>query len=399
MNSAALVDAIGSAGDSYVADAHDDSVRKKAKHWLRWSVPAACLLLAAVGIVAAHRQKTPAEEAHSVQNWSEEMTAAEYFRYSNTEEAGGQAVSTEDALAEAPWAESRFFSDEREALETEGVIPVMEDRPLFGCEARYNADGSLYCLVFSWHRRGDMESYSDLSVTAGFREVEEISDCVVVELDENGNIAEPAVTVTQRDGVLIVAEGSRDREKTLTFQRAEGWYRIRGSWNDPYEDLLPLLDWFWERPVDFTRFAMGKGAQLSSFSGEPPEELAGYLPDFSVLGYHFQEGGGTEMDGQLRHYEAVYVSGVTAEQVRDWSYDPAEAMTVWWVIETKPDYYDRQDIAGPLSDLTRESVEAAFQDSQRLVFTWDDYCMMLYVGSNVPAEEAWRIIRSAQSVS
>lgn len=110
--------------------------------------------------------------------------------------------------------------------------------------------------MLSWQRRDleGLENYSDISVMVGYEEIPEIQDCIFVELDENGNIVEPAVTVTERDGVKIIARGNEDRDKTITFQNEYGWYQISASWNDTYEDAVSLLDWFWEHPIDFDDF-------------------------------------------------------------------------------------------------------------------------------------------------
>ena len=36
----------------------------------------------------------------------------------------------------------------------DGVIPIIDDYPLFDCMVNYNEDGSINSLIFSWHKRG-----------------------------------------------------------------------------------------------------------------------------------------------------------------------------------------------------------------------------------------------------
>ena len=55
-------------------------------------------------------------------------------------------------------------------------------------------------MVFSWYKRPVLgkeridDVYSDLVITAGYQEVEQITDYIFIEVDENGNIIKPAIT-------------------------------------------------------------------------------------------------------------------------------------------------------------------------------------------------------------
>lgn len=61
-----------------------------------------------------------------------------------------------------------------------------------------------------------------------------MEDTIIYEIDDNGNIIPPAVTVTERDGIQIIAEGKENWKKTITFQNDSGWYQMKGSFNDNY---------------------------------------------------------------------------------------------------------------------------------------------------------------------
>ena len=242
--------------DPAFIEAADAPAPKRPHAWLKWAAAAACLALA---VLAVFVLRTPEAAPQNPQQWSADMTAADYFRFC---EPGDSAQS--DAMMPDDGLEMRDFSDQRAALEEAGVIPVIDDHPEVSFFTKYNEDGSLQYVWLWWMRRDEqgLENYSDLRVLSGPRPVEIIEDCILIELDEDGNVIEPTVTVTERDGVSIVAEGRDGIEKTLTFQTEHGWYQISGSWNDDFEPVVALLDWFWDHPIDYTQFAMEKGAAI-----------------------------------------------------------------------------------------------------------------------------------------
>ena len=242
--------------DPAFIEAADAPAPKRPRAWLKWAAAAACLALA---VLAVFVLRTPEAAPQNPQQWSADMTAADYFRFC---EPGDSAQS--DAMMPDDGLEMRDFSDQRAALEEAGVIPVIDDHPEVSFFTKYNEDGSLQYVWLWWMRRDEqgLENYSDLRVLSGPRPVEIIEDCILIELDEDGNVIEPTVTVTERDGVSIVAEGHEGIEKTLTFQTEHGWYQISGSWNDDFEPVVALLDWFWAHPIDYGAFAMENGTQI-----------------------------------------------------------------------------------------------------------------------------------------
>ena len=245
--------------DPAFIEAADAPVRKKPRTALKWAAAAACIALAALAVLLL---RTPEAAPQNPQQWSADMAAADYFRFCEAED--GSHVAQSEAILPDDGLERRDFSDQRAALEAAGVIPVIADHPEVSFFTKYNADGSLQYVWLWWMRRDEqgLEHYSDLKVLSGPEPVEIIEDCILIELDENGNVIEPTVTVTERDGVQIVAEGHEGIEKTLTFQTEHGWYQISGSWNDDFEPVVALLDWFWDHPIDYAQFAMEKGAAI-----------------------------------------------------------------------------------------------------------------------------------------
>lgn len=88
------------------------------------------------------------------------------------------------------------------------------------------------------------------------------------------------MTVTERDGIEITAQGGEDQNKTLTFQYDGLWYQISCSKNDSYESLEELLEWFWKHPLDLILLNME--INPSPVSGSPPVRWQGF-PDFEIF--------------------------------------------------------------------------------------------------------------------
>lgn len=386
--------------DGDIIEGSEQRGGKSAKTWIRRFALAACLggmALAVFILSAPQKDAAPPDQQpltspqnpplRAVQPWTAELSPADYFKFCGLEEE--VAIMADSML---PYTTSRDFSDRRSRLEAEEVIPRMEEYRNFYCSASYNEDGSLYNITFSWHRRDEM--YSDLSFIASYREAAEIEDCIVIELDEQGNVITPAVTVTEREGILIVAEGNENRNKTVTFQNDQGWYQIKGSFNDSYEPLIELLDWLWEHPVDFSRFTMEAGDTITwAQLPEHPHAFAGYIPDFAAYGFTEEWHTLTLKNGVPFHFEANYVAHADAAKVQESAYYDTEGWTnIHWCIDTEQDYYILRESLGELRDLTEQAVTAAIENDHKLVFTWDGY--MIQIFSNTP-QELWQVLQSA----
>ena len=351
-----LLDMIGDADDSLVEEA---GKRKKTKRpeWIRWAAAAACLCLAAGAVI--HFAGAPGRGGNRVMPWASSYTAADYFRNSGEGESGAEEKSIADRAV--PYAESRDFSGSRSLMEEEGAIPAMESHPLFYAQANYSADGSIYSVEMTWNRRDlkGLEHYSDLSLTAGYEEIPAVEDCIVVELGPDGKVLEPAATVTERDGVQIIARGREDQKKTITFQNPGGWYQISGSWNDSYEDVAALFEWFWDHPLDFSRFAREDG-DIYSFTTleEMPDAFSGSLPDFAAFGYACDYTAVTLKNGEPVAFYGVYLSGVTEEQAANGDYTPGEngAEQIDWGLKREPDYYEREWCIGDVESVSEEEI-------------------------------------------
>lgn len=176
----------------------------------------------------------------------------DYFRDCKVPDAS-IITDSKTLLPDYAWIEFTDFSCLREDLETDGILPVLESHEEFEITAVYD-EGKLSHVMIRWGHRGSLAEYSDLSVVIAPQEVE-IPECYVVRcIDEEGNVIEPTVTITERDGVQIAGSIEANGARTLTFQTEEGWYRLEGSFNDDSKAVVELLDWFWEHPLDLGRF-------------------------------------------------------------------------------------------------------------------------------------------------
>ncbi len=250
--------------------------------WIRWAAAAACFCLFVGGCLLLRGRKASTEGA---QKWSPSMSAADYFL--NCDNGEGPKRRSLTDLVMPPYAAALPLDGERECLETAGVLPPMEDHTGQDFKAYYNADGSLYKVTFWWMLRpyDDTGGYSDLRLTAAPKELHEISDVVVIRLDENGREVQPNVTLTLRDGVEIRAEGGGVEHRTLTWQTEEGWYQLYGD-ADREEELVALLDWFWAHPLSLERFRnMAEQCFVITSRAEQPEAFQAQIPDFKAMGY------------------------------------------------------------------------------------------------------------------
>ncbi len=386
MNDKNLYRGIGEIDDDILERSEKITVGRKKPAWLKWGAMAACLCLVVAGAVSV---LTPGSDEKPVLQWSSGFEPADYFTYGRDYDGPSSSKSVADSAVS--YAEERSFSDDRSQMELDGAIPVLEDHPLFDCFARYNDDGSIFSVTFAWHQRGD--TYSDLSITAGMQEVELIQDCIVIELDDEGNIVPPAVTVTERDGIQIVAEGNEHRDKTITFQNESGWYQITGSWGDSYAAVVELLDWVWEHPIDLERFPVEEGDQFTYERLEDhPGAFAGLLPDFEVFGYLMGENVLSLKNGAPVAFEGHFYSGLDAEVLESGDfYDKTGWTEIHWCIDTEPDYYDLQESMGDLTDLTEQMAADRLTAASSVSFMMDGCFVKIYVKS---AAELWPVLRS-----
>lgn len=389
---------IGGIDEKYVEAARRAGAReKKAAPWKTVVSAAACLCLITAAAFAVPKMMKhaadpiPLSDDSIAQEWSASMKAEDYFRHSG--KGGDDEMAMSDgSIVMPPYAHAESLSDERAALEAEGVLPSMPDHHDLGIQAEYNGDGSLYKVWFMWMRRSEhgTEGYSDLKLTAAPQELHEISDTVYILTDENGREIPDDVTATVRDGVLILAQGRENGAKTMTWQTEEGWYQISGSWNDRFEDVVALFEWFWEHPLDLSMFAKPQNMRFSDRSAYP-DAFREMIPDFSSLGYTAE----SELVNLGRHYAygnetvPVWFEGVYVRS----------GVRIRWTVSVGADKDDWDACLGRPREVTEEKLTAAMNDRNRvnLFFDVSDLAAMATVCLEEGEVQAvWELIRSMQ---
>ena len=354
--------------------------------WLKWGIAAACVCLIAFGAGMLLRNR--AQNAGG-QQWTASMRAKDYFKNSGK---GKAPDSGEASIVMPPYAVQVLMSDDRSVLEAQGILPEMRNHPDQSFSAEYNGDGSLYKVSFWWMRRGEhgIDEYSDLIMTAAPRELHEVTDTISSQMDSNGDILPEYITATIRDGITIYAAGQEHMEKTLTWQTDEGWYRITGSFHDSYEDMIVLLDWFWEHPLHLARFSTPPDGTLESFSrGEQPDAFAGQIPGFTASGYTAEK-------------ELIHTGDVFGKNVPVWfdgEYIRGETR-IRWTVSTGADRDAWADCLGRPGEITEEKIRSAlsgkncfhvFLDIDRIYDV--PYMAELTLEQGTP-EDVWELIQT-----
>lgn len=386
-----LLEHFGEIDPMYIEAADKEPARKR-RSWIKWTIAAAALCAAvALGVVLSPPQL---EE-------NESLTAEEYFRDNEgTSADDGQGIrSNAAALSEdqMPYAETRSFNEQRDALVEEGVLPELADHADFYGEGYYNEDGSLYGVRLAFAARGDgTKDYSDLTVLAGPEEMR-LPECgVAIDLDENGVQIKERYTETERDGVTITATGRADSEKSLTFEKDGVWYQIIGSWNDSFEDVVDLLDWFWAHPIDLERFAIDRGAEITTSTlAEYPDAFSRRIPDFEALGYVCYDNTVTLSDGTPISFYGMYMTGTTEKAVANGGVTFEEGwLRIQWSVYTEPDAMLADGSLGDISTLTEAQVTHAVEEDPGFVTFTIGEDLVTLISNNATA--AWQLVASLQ---
>lgn len=270
--------------------------------------------------------------------------------------------------------------------------PEMPDHPEQDFSAEYNGDGSLYKVRFHWMRRDEQghENYSDLIMTAAPDQWSELLD------DIRAYGSQAPVTVTEHNGILITATGGEGWNKTLSWWGEGGFYRIDGSWNDSFEDMVALLNWFWEHPFDLSPYAHApEDTMRFADRSEYPDVFRDEIPNFAVLGYEAESerlsfASKTDFSDAETPvgFEGVYTRGTTR---------------VRWTISAGADARAWDACLGRPREVTREALDKAA--AEELFAPGCDFYAALFLDGDVPhmgylrlesctLDDAWEIIQT-----
>ena len=366
------------------ADLIEEAGRAEPRKRRRWALPVAaaacvCLLLGVCWLLWGREAKEP-----GVQKWSPSLSAADYFKDCGGE--GGRKRISYATLVMPPYAAALPLDEER--LEAEGVVmPAVQDRPAMDMAACFNGDGSLYKVLVLWELRPEdgRDVYSVISLSAAPKELHEVSDVIVRRLDADGVEIPPKVTTTVRDGIAILAEGGEWEPKTLTWQRSEGWYQLRGN-PDSAETLVFLLDWFWAHPLNLDRLREMAGECFTySTRAEQPEAFREQIPDFKALGYtaeselvHLAYRYGDDLWEPVG-FEGVYARGET--RIR-WSLSIGADADAW------------EACLGRAGKITENRLREALSEKSEVNIFFDLPCMATLRLEQGSAADAWEIVHS-----
>lgn len=383
MNKEELYETIEGIDGKFIDEAERVQLKKKHPVWVKWTAVAACFCLIAVGVMQLnlfHSGDT------AVQQWSQSITAKDYFK--NSQKGNSQNSSSSASLVMPPYAVAVSIDDERAELENAGILPVLPEYSEQRFGAAYNGDGSLYKVSFLWMRRDEngLDGYSDLQFVASPEEIHEISDIVMVQVDDNGQTIAENVTVTERDGILIYAKGRENEQKTISWQTRNNWYQIIGSWNDSYDDMVWLLDWFWEHPLNLESFKKTDGIMEFSDRSEYPEAFSGMIPDFSSLGYVVE----TEKVSLDVHdstlipvwFEGIYTKGT---------------VRVRWMVSDGADANAWATCVGRPNEISEGAINEVLSKEQSINIFFDSPCMATLTIESGTSLDAWEIIQSLQN--
>jgi hypothetical protein len=378
-----LYEIIEGIDEKYINEAEIVQLKRRRPAWMKWTAVAACLCLIVIGAIQFSVNRN---DNTNVQQWSQSISAKDYFK--NSHKANSQNVGSSASLVMPPYAVAVSINDKRSVLENAGVLPIMPSHLDHGFEVDYNGDGSLYKVTFLWMRRGEhgLDEYSDLQLIASPKELHEVNDVIVFSVDEDGNTLPEVVTVTERDGILIYARGKENEEKIIAWQTKYGWYQIVGSWNDSYEDMVELLDWFWEHPLSLSDFEnIEEGKIVYSNRIDYPDAFCDQIPDFTALGYisEIETVNVGLCDGNLVPvwFEGIYTRGT---------------VRISWTISIGADANAWKACLGRPNEITEEKLNDALSQSQSVNVFFDSPCMATLKIENGTSSDAWEIIQALQ---
>lgn len=355
----------------------------------RLAIAAACIALVYGGLRLYWWARPRVEYAGlDRQEWRADMEPGEYFPPTPQGVREKRICYGYNDCYDYTYFCDRYFSHQRERLVSEGLIPDMDEDYIFTCGAYYLDGGGVEALRLSWGRGGQWSVAVAVSTVSS--EAEQFLSTYNYEHERDP-------LVTERDGVDIVCVGDNGEDKCMRYYKDGVWYQIYGRDEATYEEMVKVLDFFFENPVDFTGFSEEKGAlKHVSYVSKPPKEFQGYYPTREL----------TELCPPMTAEQTLYMLDEDAYRLSiSYEWDVEGTVLVGWDVydmryrSSIDDWYER-DSAGRLEDLTREDVAAYIEEhffpyQNELVFSWgQNYVVVAALTNEAEPGDVWELLRT-----
>lgn len=349
-----------------------------------------CAACGSAGLPNASTPKVSSSEAVSSQGETA-ITPREYFQNAPSPKEEPSFGMIRD-ICETVTSGERFFSTKRQELEEAEVIPALHGGYQFTCGAFFEEDNRLKELSLSWklvHTTdwGYGENFLIVSVSEKLNRFPGVDEYA----------SHFGQYLARQEGTEIVAVGSAETEKCLTFQKEKLWYRIYGSEGIPAEDILAVLEHFLRRPIEVEAFAKEKGDEYTwATLAEVPDAFAGYYPVDSELCPSL-----IPTASEVRLQNGVPVAVLLA-------YDTAasgHAVIGWDIYRENPDFgldlWEEYNFAGDISNLTEQDLREYWkrgivQFQHRFPFSWDSYQIAARLSTDATPEQLWQLLQELQ---
>lgn len=335
----------------------------------------------------------PEPEPLEPQEWTPDLRAEDYFWPDDFESIAGFG----GVWSYWFYLENVFeFTNQRDSLESAGIIPSIGEDSTFLCRASYDEDGQITNLEIVW------KSY--VPDSEGNQSLHSIDVCY----SRSGPGYTAGQRETIRDGITIVGIGKRNEYKQLTFHVGGEDYQISGTDVVTCEELVQVLDFFLENRISLEKFPMEAGEKVRHVTLEDePDAFAGYYPtDPAYCGeivnsqLEIIDGQPTQLlceyqDSPERIVKEWHISAIGAIGIEFWCQNDTNLMLIEDITleELKESFSPDDD----LSDVwvSPEVTESPWCRS--LDFTWNGYQVSALLYWDADPEQVWEMLQDLQA--
>lgn len=297
-------------------------------------------------------------------------TAAFFFRGSGD----GELTFNTELHASGKMQEERQFSSLQKELETAGVIPVLENYPMFNSSAQYTSDGTPLLLSFLWANMDETYTGTQIQLTVLSPEMAESGPLLRIDHEK--------ATKTQVGETLVygfAAEFDRILEATLSDGSV---CQITGYAATPLEDMILVLDHLITNGVRYDAMAIEHGVKYGPVEPETVREVfASNLPEPLGLPLSLQSESATAMDDLPTSYTQYY------------AYETDGSFLEYTVVTKPSDPELLQNYLGQLEDISEDEILSTLEEEFVFSFLRDDLAVTV-CAFNIPPQITLELIRS-----